>query len=143
MKTTVAKVLTAKDRPWHIVDADGKTLGRLATVVATVLNGKHRPSFTPHVDTGDYVVIINTDKIHVTGNKEENKIYYTHSEYLGHIFQQTFAERMKKDSQGIVKDAIAGMLPKNKLRADKLLRLKLFPGAEHTHTAQSPVPLHV
>lgn len=143
MKSTNPKQLHTTDRAWYIVDAEGKTLGRLATEVAVVLTGKHKPEFSNHIDVGDYVIITNANKFTVTGAKMDDKLYYTHSRYQGHLRQQTLAEKLEKKPTHALQLAISGMLPKNKLRPARLDRLKLFVGTDHDHAAQAPVPLHV
>ena len=125
-------------RAWHLIDASKMPLGRLSTQVATLLTGKHKPTYSPHMDSGDFVVIINSDALVVTGNKEEDKIYYRHSGYPGGIKQRTLTEQRGIDSTKVIKTSIKGMLPKNKLQADRLLRLKVYPGAEHPHAGQQP-----
>ncbi len=138
MRTTYMAKPNEVERKWHLVDADGKTLGRLASEVAALIRGKHKPQFTPHIDTGDFVVVINAEKIVLTGKKMQNKNYYRHSGYMGglkvtpaHVMIQTKPERM-------IELAVYGMLPKNKL-GDKLkLHLKVYAGAEHPHAAQNP-----
>ncbi|MGA0121924.1 MAG: 50S ribosomal protein L13 [Gaiellales bacterium] len=139
------KTLSAKpadiQHGWLIVDADGEVLGRLATRIADALRGKGKTNFTPHVDTGDYVVVINCDRVRVTGNKPEQKIYYRHSGYPGGLRQRTFNEQMERDSTEVVRHAVKGMLPKNKLGAAQLRKLKLYAGADHPHEAQQPQPL--
>lgn len=143
MKTTVIKPLQSRDRKWYIVDAEGKNLGRLATTIARVLNGKNKPAFNYHVDSGDYVVVLNAGKVAVTGNKELKKLYYKHTGYLGHLKIETLGEVRERNPMRILENAVGGMLPKNKLRKDKLGRLRLFLGTEHSHTGQSPEPLLV
>ncbi len=139
------KTLSAKpadvQHGWLIVDADGEVLGRLATRIADALRGKGKTNFTPHVDTGDYVVVINCDRVRVTGNKPEQKIYYRHSGYPGGLRQRTFNEQMERDSTEVVRHAVKGMLPKSKLGAAQLRKLKLYAGADHPHEAQQPQPL--
>lgn len=130
-------------RKWVLVDASEAPLGRLAGLVATRLSGKYKPTFTPHVDNGDYVVVINADNLIVTGNKETSKMYYSHSGYPGALKERTLAEARAQDSSQIVIKAVKGMIPKNKLAADRLARLRVFPGSEHTHAAQKPVKLTV
>lgn len=141
MKTLHSKPLTTLDRKWYIVDASGMTLGRLATKIASVIAGKHKPTFSNHVDTGDYVIVLNADKFSVTGKKLEDKIYYTHSGYLGGISEMTLSQKLEKEPTSALKIAVAGMLPHNKLHKERLARLKLFTGTEHAHTAQNPQPL--
>ena len=133
---------SAKDitRDWYVIDADGQTLGRLATRVATVLRGKHKPTFTPHMDLGDHVVVINADKIVVTGGKAEQKNYYSHSGFPGGIRSVPFAAMLTKQPVKIVENAIKGMLPKTKLGNSMGTKLKVYPGADHPHAAQQPKP---
>jgi large subunit ribosomal protein L13 len=128
-------------RAWHIVDADGLVLGRLATEVAAILRGKHKPTFAPHVDGGDHVVVVNTDKVVLTSNKAESKIAYRHSGYPGGLTATTYAELMLERSDQVVRNAITGMLPKNRLGRQMATKLKVYRGAEHPHAAQSPEPL--
>lgn len=120
-------------RQYHLFDAKGKILGRLATEIAIVLSGKSRVDFTPNVDAGDFVVVVNTDKIDVTGNKDEKKVYHSYSGYPGGIYSITLGELREKDSRKIIQNAVYGMLPKNKLRAPRMARLLLYTGAEHPH----------
>ena len=124
---------------WYLLDADGLPLGRLASLAAELLVGKHKPLYAPHINCGDWVIIVNTDRVALSGRKEENKIYYRHSGYPGSLRSTTFAEQRLRDSRKAVRLAIAGMLPKNKLRPDRLERLRLFATAEHNHAAQKPV----
>lgn len=139
------KTLSAKpadvQHDWLIVDADGEILGRLATRIADALRGKGKTNFTPHVDTGDYVVVVNCDRIRVTGQKLDQKIYYRHSGYPGGLRERTLAEQLQRDSTEVVRHAVKGMLPKNSLGAAQLRKLKLYRGAEHPHEAQQPRPL--
>jgi large subunit ribosomal protein L13 len=139
------KTLSAKpadvQHDWVIVDADGEILGRLATRIADALRGKGKTNFTPHVDTGDYVVVINCDRIRVTGQKLDQKIYYRHSGYPGGLRQRTLAEQLERDSTEVVRHAVKGMLPKSKLGAAQLRKLKPYKGADHPHEAQQPRPL--
>lgn len=139
------KTLSAKpadvQHDWVIVDADGEILGRLATRIADALRGKGKTNFTPHVDTGDYVVVINCDRIRVTGQKLDQKIYYRHSGYPGGLRERTLAEQLERDSTEVVRHAVKGMLPKSKLGAAQLRKLKLYKGADHPHEAQQPKPL--
>ena len=130
-------------RQWYVLDASEVPLGRLATKAATLLGGKGKPTFTPHIDGGDYVVVINTDKLLVSGNKLTDKKYYRHSGYPGALRQQTLEEAIVKDSRNVVLQAIEGMLPANKLRAGRLARLKLYSGQEHQHEAQKPQTLNL
>jgi large subunit ribosomal protein L13 len=139
------KTLSAKpadvQHDWVIVDADGEILGRLATRIADALRGKGKTNFTPHVDTGDFVVVVNCDRIRVTGQKLDQKIYYRHSGYPGGLRERTLAEQLERDSTEVVRHAVKGMLPKSKLGAAQLRKLKLYRGADHPHEAQQPRPL--
>jgi len=130
-------------REWYIVDASSTTLGRLATVIADKLTGKSKVTFTPHVDNGDYVVVINAKNIQVTGNKMTDKMYYRHSGYIGNLKEATLEEIIEKKPEIAVIEAVKGMLPKNKLQPDRLARLRVFPGTEHDHTAQTPKVLEI
>jgi large subunit ribosomal protein L13 len=125
-------------RDWHVIDADGLTLGRLATVVANLLRGKHKPSFTPHVDTGDFVVIVNADKIHVTGKKIEQKLYRHHTGWPGGFRQKTFAQLHGDKPTRVIEIAVRGMLPHNRLGATQYTKLKVYAGPEHPHASQQP-----
>ena len=138
MKTYSAKPLEV-ERKWYVIDAEGKTLGRLATVCANHLRGKTKPEFTPHVDTGDFVIVINADKIQVTGNKETDKIYYHHTGFPGGLKSISFKDLMKKDPTKAIEKAVKGMLPHNTLGAQQFTKLKVYAGAEHPHAAQKPV----
>jgi len=140
-KTTLRQNVQNTHRQWFVVDAEGQTLGRLATQIATVLRGKHRVDFTPHVDGGDYVVVLNADKVVTTGDKEEGKMYYRHSGYLGHLKAVKLKDVRKRDPKRILEEAVKGMLPKNKLRKDQMRRLMLVLGTENPHAAQNPQPL--
>lgn len=126
---------------WYVVDAEGQTLGRLATVVAETLRGKRKPEYTPHVDTGDFVVIVNAEKIHVTGNKLDKKIYYRHSGYPGGLRQRTLREELDRRPAEVVRRAVKGMLPRNRLARAQINKLKVYVGPDHPHEAQQPVPL--
>jgi large subunit ribosomal protein L13 len=130
-------------RSWHIVDADGLVLGRLATEVASVLRGKHKPIFSPNLDTGDHVVVINADKVVLTSGKAESKLAYRHSGYPGGLTATTYADLMIDRSDQVVRNAITGMLPKNRLGRQMATKLKVYAGAEHPHAAQSPEPLEL
>ena len=142
MKTYVATPEN-RQRDWYVVDADGKTLGRIATRIADVLRGKHKPDFTPHCDTGDFVVVINAEKIAVTGNKREAKIYYRHSGYPGGLKQRTLNEMLDRQPEEVLRKAVRGMLPRNKLGRAQLLKLKVYAGGEHPHQAQQPQPMEI
>jgi large subunit ribosomal protein L13 len=126
---------------WYIVDAEGQTLGRFAAELTTRLMGKHKPQYSPHLDCGDNIVVINADKIAVTGNKLANKKYYRHSGYPGGIKETNLAELMERKPTAALERAVKGMLPKNRLQDDRLARLKLYAGSEHPHAPQSPKPL--
>ncbi len=137
MKTQFAKK-NEIERKWYVVDAKDKVLGRLATKVATYLRGKNKPVFTPNVDTGDFVVIINAGKIRFTGKKLDEKVYYHHSGYIGGIKAATARERMNNKPEEVIKDAVWGMLPKNRLGRAMLKKLKVYKGADNPHSAQKP-----
>lgn len=137
--TTPAEALAA--RTWWVVDADGQPLGRLASKVATILRGKHKTIFTPHVDTGDFVVIINAAKVKATGRKLTQKEYFTHSGYVGSIKATTLGDALAKDPSQPIKLAVKGMLPKNVLGRQLIKKLKIYAGAEHPHVAQKPQPV--
>ncbi len=130
-------------RAWHIVDANGKTLGRLATAVASVLKGKTKPIYTTHVDTGDFVIIVNADKIHLTGKKLDQKTYYSHSGYPGGFKSITAGKLMKANPEKVIKMAVEGMLPKTRLGKQMLSKLKVYAGDKHPHAAQQPAELKV
>ena len=134
---------TQKDitRAWHVVDADGLVLGRLATEVARVLRGKHKPIFAPHLDTGDHVIVVNADKVVLTANKAEKKIAYRHSGYPGGLTETRYTDLMKRKPEQVVRKAIKGMLPKNRLGAQQLTKLKVYAGPDHPHQAQQPKPM--
>lgn len=131
------------NRNWVLVDASETTLGRLSTVIATRLTGKYKPTFTPHIDDGDYVVVINAAKLKVSGNKETDKVYYSYSGYPGGLKERTLAEAKQKDVAKVVTAAVKGMLPKNKLADVRMARLRVFPGEAHAHEAQKPVKIGV
>jgi len=130
-------------RRWYVVDAEGQTLGRLATQIADTLRGKGKPEYTPHVDSGDFVVVVNAEKIHVTGNKLEQKMYYRHSGYPGGLRSRTLREQLDRRPTEVIRKAVKGMLPKNKLAAAQLTKLKVYAGPEHPHAAQAPRPLEL
>ena len=137
MKTFMASEATI-DRKWYVVDAAGMTLGRLASEVAKVLRGKNKPIFTPHMDTGDYVIVINAEKIHVTGKKMDQKIYYHHSDYVGGLKQTTLKEKLAKKPEQVIELAVKGMLPKGPLGRQMYRKLSVYAGPEHKHAAQKP-----
>lgn len=130
-------------REWYVVDAEGQTLGRLATRIADTLRGKGKPAFTPHVDTGDFVVVVNAEKIRVTGNKLEQKRYYRHSGYPGGLKSRTLREQLDRRPEEVLRIAVRGMLPKNRLARQQITKLKIYAGPEHPHEAQKPEPLEV
>jgi large subunit ribosomal protein L13 len=142
MKTFFATGETAK-RDWVVVDAAGKTLGRLATEVARRLRGKHKPEFTPHVDTGDYVIVINAAQIHATGNKLDGKIYWRHTEYPGGIKSTTLGKMLAEHPERVIEKAVKGMLPKGPLGYAQFRKLKVYAGSEHPHAAQQPKVLSI
>lgn len=142
MKTYSAKAETVQ-RDWYVVDATDKVLGRLATEIARRLRGKHKPVYTPHVDTGDYIVVVNAEKIAVTGNKEAGKIYHHHTGFPGGIRSQTLATVREKHPERILETAVKGMMPKNSLGRAMLKKLKIYTGPEHHHAAQQPKTLEV
>jgi large subunit ribosomal protein L13 len=142
MKTFSAKPAEVK-RDWYLVDASGKTLGRLATEVARRLRGKHKPEYTPHVDTGDYIVIVNAEKIRVTGNKLADKFYYRHTGYIGNMKSINLEKLLQTAPERAIQHAVKGMLPKNPLGRAMFRKLKVYAGAEHKHTAQQPQALEI
>ena len=142
MKTYIAKPETVQSG-WYVVDASGKVLGRLASEIARRLRGKHKPEFTPHVDTGDYIVVVNADKLRVTGRKADNKIYYRHSTYPGGIYSESFAKLHARQPERVLRLAVKGMLPKGPLGYAMLKKMKVYTGASHPHTAQQPKQLEV
>lgn len=142
MKTFSAKPAEVK-REWHVIDASGKRLGRLATEIARRLRGKHKPVYTPHVDTGDYIIVVNASKIQVGGRKPKDKVYYQHTGYIGHMKSASFEELMAKKPERVLQLAVTGMLPKNPLGRAMAKKLKIYRGAEHRHAAQQPQPLEV
>jgi large subunit ribosomal protein L13 len=142
MKTFSAKPETVK-RDWYLVDAENKTLGRLATEIARRLRGKHKPEFTPHVDTGDYIVVVNADKIRVTGRKATDKMYYHHTGYIGNMKSISYEKLQARAPGRVLEIAVKGMLPKNALGRAMYRKLKVYAGAEHSHAAQQPAPLEL
>ncbi|WP_062267944.1 50S ribosomal protein L13 [Endozoicomonas arenosclerae] len=142
MKTFSAKPETVK-RDWFVVDAEGKTLGRLATEIATRLRGKHKPEYTPHVDTGDYIVVVNAEKVHVTGRKASNKMYYRHTGFPGGLRSASFEKLIAHKPEMVIEKAVKGMLPKGPLGRDMYRKLKVYAGTEHPHTAQQPQKLDI
>jgi len=142
MKTYSAKAETV-ERDWYIVDAEGKTLGRLAVEIATRLRGKHKPEYTPHVDTGDYIVVVNAEKIGVTGNKATQKTYYSHTGYPGGLKDITFDKLIEKAPERVIQSAVKGMLPRGPLGREMFRKLKVYVGAAHPHAAQQPQALEL
>ena len=140
MKTYMAKPQDV-ERKWYVVDATDMSLGRLASNVASVLRGKNKPIFTPHMDCGDYVIIVNADKVKVTGKKLDQKIYYRHSDYVGGMKETTLKEMLAKKPEDVIRLAVKGMLPKGPLGRQMLKKLRVYAGAEHNHAAQMPEPL--
>ena len=132
-----------RDRRWYVVDAEGKTLGRLSTQIADVLRGKRKPTYTPHVDTGDFVVVINAEKVSVTGNKRSEKLYHRHSGYPGGLKTRTFEEMIERKPEEVIRLAVKGMLPRNRLSRRQITKLKIYAGPEHPHAAQSPEVLEI
>jgi large subunit ribosomal protein L13 len=132
-----------RERDWYVVDAEGKTLGRLATQIATVLRGKHKPTYTPHVDVGDFVVVVNAEKIVVTGNKREDKLYWRHSGYIGSIRSQSLGDLLERRPEEVIRRAVKGMLPRNPLGRRQLRKLKVYAGPDHPHQAQKPEQLEI
>ena len=128
-------------RDWYVVDAEGKTLGRLATRIADTLRGKDKPQYTPHVDTGDFVVVVNAEKVQVTGKKLDEKLYRHHSGYPGGLKERPLREQLRRRPTEVIRKAVKGMLPRNRLARAQLLKLKVYAGPEHPHEAQSPKPL--
>ena len=142
MKTWTAKPGEV-ERTWYLVDAEGKTLGRLATQIADTLRGKGKPEYTPHVDTGDFVVVVNADKIAVTGKKLDDKLYYRHSGYPGGLKSRPLRDELERRPTEVLRKAVKGMLPKNRLAAQQLTKLKIYAGPDHPHGPQNPQPLNL
>ena len=142
MKTYVATPAT-RERNWLVVDATGKTLGRLATEIANVLRGKRKPEYTPHCDVGDFVIVVNAEKVSVTGNKRQEKRYYRHSGFPGGLRSRTFEEMIERRPEEVLRLAVKGMLPRNRLGRQQLRKLKIYAGPDHPHQAQQPAPLEV
>ncbi|HEY3765800.1 MAG TPA: 50S ribosomal protein L13 [Gaiellales bacterium] len=129
------------EKHWYVVDAESKTLGRLATQIADVLRGKGKVAYTPHVDSGDFVIVVNAEKIHVTGQKLDQKIYYHHSGYPGGLRERTLRQQLARRPEEVLRMAVRGMLPKNRLASAQLRKLKIYAGPEHPHAAQNPEPM--
>ena len=142
MKTYTATPSTIK-RDWYVIDATDQVLGRLATTVAHRLRGKHKPQYTPHMDTGDYIVVVNAEKVRVTGNKFTDKMYHRHSGYPGGLKSISFDKLQARDPESIIETAVKGMLPKGPLGRDMFRKLKVYAGPEHKHTAQQPIQLEL
>ena len=142
MKTFSAKPETVQHN-WYVVDASGKVLGRLASEIARRLRGKHKPEFTPHVDTGDYIVVLNVDKLRVTGRKAQNKIYHRHTGYPGGIYSTNFTKLQARHPDRVLRLAVKGMLPKGPLGYAMIKKMKMYTGADHPHSAQQPKPLEI
>ncbi len=142
MKTFSAKPAEVR-RDWYVVDATGKTLGRLSTEIARRLRGKHKPEYTPHVDTGDYIVVVNADKVRVTGNKLKGKMYHHHTGYIGNLKSVSLEKMLDEKPERVLQFAVKGMLPRGPLGRQMLSKLRVFAGPEHSHTAQQPIPLDV
>ena len=143
MSTTVSAKPAEVRREWLLVDAEGKTLGRLASEIARRLKGKHKPTFTPHVDTGDYVVVVNAEKVAVTGNKLKDKMYYRHTGYIGNLKSISLEKQLQQAPERVLETAVKGMLPRNPLGRAMLKKLRVFAGPEHNHQAQQPRPLEI
>ena len=142
MKTFSAKPAEVR-RDWYVVDATNKTLGRLSTEIASRLRGKHKPEFTPHVDTGDYIVVVNAEKIRVTGNKLKDKMYHHHTGYIGNLKSASLEKMLDEHPERVLEKAVKGMLPKGPLGRQMFKKLRVFKGPEHDHAAQQPIPLEV
>ena len=142
MKSFMASPSTI-ERKWYVVDATGHTLGRLASEIASILRGKNKPTYTPHIDTGDYVIVVNADKIQVTGKKLDQKVYYNHSDYVGGMKETTLREKMAKKTEDVIYLAVKGMLPKGPLGREMITKLHVYAGADHKHQAQKPEVLEI
>jgi len=142
MKTYTAKPQDIR-RQWHLIDADGKTLGRISTEIARRLRGKHKPEYTPHMDTGDYIVVVNAEKVHVTGNKLADKMYYRHTGYIGNLKSTSLEKLLASKPERVIQQAVKGMMPKGPLGRQMLSKLKIYAGPEHPHAAQQPQALEL
>ena len=142
MKTWTANT-NDRDRRWYVVDAEGKTLGRLSTQIADILRGKNKPTYTPHVDTGDFVIVINAEKVAVTGRKRSQKLYHRHSGYPGGLRTRTFEEMIDRKPEDVIRLAVKGMLPRNRLSRRQITKLKIYAGPDHPHAAQAPETLEI
>jgi large subunit ribosomal protein L13 len=143
MTTTVSAKPAEVRREWYVVDAEGKTLGRLASEIARRLKGKHKPIFTPHVDTGDYIVVVNAEKVRVTGNKLKDKMYHHHTGYIGNLKSISLEKQLQKHPERVLQTAVKGMLPRNPLGRSMMRKLKIYAGPTHQHQAQQPQPLDI
>jgi large subunit ribosomal protein L13 len=143
MTTTVSAKPAEVRREWYVVDAEGKTLGRLASEIARRLKGKHKPIFTPHVDTGDYIVVVNAEKVRVTGNKLKDKMYHHHTGYIGNLKSISLEKQLQKHPERVLQTAVRGMLPRNPLGRSMMRKLKVYAGPSHQHQAQQPQPLDI
>ncbi len=142
-QSTISAKPAEVKRQWFVIDAEGKTLGKVATEAAHRLRGKHKPTYTPHVDTGDYIVVINAEKVEVTGNKFKNKMYYRHTGYIGNLKETNFEKLQQNHPERIIELAVKGMLPKNILGREMYRKLRVFAGKDHDHTAQQPTLLEI
>ena len=142
MKTYVATPAD-RERNWYVVDASGQTLGRLATQIANALRGKRKPTYTPHIDVGDFVIVVNAEQIQVTGNKRQDKRYYRHSGYPGGLKSRTLQEMLDRRPEEVIRRAVKGMLPRNRLGRKQLTKLKVYVGPDHPHAAQQPKPMEI
>jgi len=142
-QSTISAKPAEVKRQWFVIDAEGKTLGKVATEAAHRLRGKHKPTYTPHVDTGDYIVVINAEKVEVTGNKFKNKMYYRHTGYIGNLKETNFEKLQQSHPERIIELAVKGMLPKNVLGREMFRKLRVFAGKDHDHTAQQPTLLEI
>lgn len=143
MLKTYTATPTTIQRDWYVIDAEGKTLGRLATEVAYRLRGKHKPEYTPNIDTGDYIIVINADKITVTGHKANNKMYHRHTGYIGNLKSANFSQMQARTPGRVLEIAVKGMLPKGPLGRAQFKKLKVYSGGKHEHTAQQPIALEI
>lgn len=141
MQTTYMAKPGQVERVWYVIDAEGQTLGRLAARVAAILRGKHKPEYTPHVDTGDFVIVVNAEKVNLTGNKLDKKIYYRHSGYPGGLREMTARQMLQKHPERVIKRAVWGMLPSGPLARKQFKKLRVYAGPDHPHQAQKPIPL--
>ncbi len=143
MTKTFVATPSNRQRDWYVVDAEGQTLGRLATRIADALRGKRKPEYTPHIDTGDFVIVVNAEKIHVTGNKLETKTYWRHTGYPGGIKSRTLGAMLQRRPEEVIRKAVKGMLPRNRLARQQLRKLKIYAGPDHPHQAQTPQQMEI